>query len=313
MTKPHSLDLRERVTERVAAGDSVRAVATIFTVSVASVVRWSQRLRRTGSAAGGKMGGHRACTLIGERGWLMERIAAEPEVTVRGLMTELAERGVAVSYGTVWNFIHREGMSFKKSVLPAEQDRPDVARRRARWKKYQTRIDPARLVFIDETWVKTNMAPIRGWCARGRRLAAKIPHGHWKTMTFLAALRCDRIEAPWVLDGPINGESFRTYVDQVLAPTLKPGDVVILDNLGSHKGKAVRRAIRASGARLLFLPPYSPDLNPIEQVFAKLKHLMRKAKERTVDATWKRTGSLLETFKSSECKNYLVNAGYASS
>jgi len=123
-------------------------------------------------------------------------------------------------------------------------------------------------------------------------------------MTFLAALRCDRIEAPWVLDGPINGESFRTYVDQVLAPTLKPGDVVILDNLGSHKGKAVRRAIRASGARLLFLPPYSPDLNPIEQVFAKLKHLMRKAKERTVDATWKRTGSLLETFKPSECKNY---------
>jgi transposase len=114
MTKPYSLDLRERVTERVAAGDSVRAVATIFTVSVASVVRWSQRLRRTGSAAGGKMGGHRACTLIGERGWLMERIAAEPEVTVRGLMTELAERGVAVSYGTVWNFIHREGMSFKK-------------------------------------------------------------------------------------------------------------------------------------------------------------------------------------------------------
>ena len=120
MTKPYSLDLRERVTERVAAGDRVRAVATIFTVSVASVVRWSQRLRRTGSAAGGKMGGHRACTLIGERGWLMERIAAEPEVTVRGLMTELAERGVAVSYGTVWNFIHREGMSFKKSVLPAE-------------------------------------------------------------------------------------------------------------------------------------------------------------------------------------------------
>ena len=124
-------------------------------------------------------------------------------------------------------------------------------------------------------------------------------------MTFLAALRCDRIEATWVLDGPINGESFRTYVDQVLVPTLKPGDVVILDNLGSHKGKAVRRAIRATGARL--------DLNPIEQVFAKLKHLMRKAKERTIDATWKRTGSLLETFKSSECKNYLVNAGYASS
>jgi transposase len=132
-------------------------------------------------------------------------------------------------------------------------------------------------------------------------------------MTFLAALRCDRIEAPWVLDGPINGESFRTYVDQVLVPTLKPGDVVILDNLGSHKGKAVRRAIRATGARLLFLPPYSPDLNPIEQVVAKLKHLMRKANERRVDAAWKRTGSLLESFNPNECQNYLINAGYASS
>lgn len=153
MTKPYSLDLRERVAERVAAGDSVRAVAAIFRLSVASVARWSQRFRRTGSAARGKMGGHRACNLAGERGWLIERIATEPEVTVRRLMAELAERGVVVCYGTVWNFIHREGMSFKKSVLPAEQDRPGVARRRARRKKYQARIDPARLVFIDETWV----------------------------------------------------------------------------------------------------------------------------------------------------------------
>ena len=153
------------------------------------------------------------------------------------------------------------------------------------------------------------MAPLRGWCARGRRLAAKVPHGHWKTLTFLAALRCDRIDAPCVFDGPINGESFAAYVDQVLVPALKPGDVVILDNLGSHKGKAVRAAIRAVGARLVFLPPYSPDLNPIEQVFAKLKHLMRKAAERTHETTWKRIGALLETFKPDECRNYLVNAG----
>src|ERR1700758_17644 len=159
----------------------------------------------------------------------------------------------------------------KKSVAAGEHDRPDVARRRAQWTKYQDRVEAERLVFIDETWTRTDMAPLRGWAPRGQRLTARVPHGRWKTMTFLAALRCDRIEAPWVLDGPINGESFRTYVDQVLAPTLKPGDVVILDNLGSHKGKAVRRAIRASGARLLFLPPSSPDLNPIEQVFAKLK------------------------------------------
>ncbi len=181
-----------------------------------------------------------------------------------------------------------------------------------RWKTHQGKIDPTRLVFIDETWAKTNMAPLRGWARRGQRLHGRAPHGHWKTMTFLAALRVDRITAPWVLDGPINGDAFRTYVEKVLIPTLKPGDIVVMDNLGSHKGKAVRAAIQGVGARLLFLPPYSPDLNPIEQVFAKLKHLMRKAAERTVEATWKRVGHLLDQFSPDECQNYFVNAGYAS-
>ena len=139
-----------------------------------------------------------------------------------------------------------------------------------------------------------------------------MPHGHWRTLTFLAALRHDRIDAPCVIDGPINGESFLAYVEQVLVPTLRPGDIVIIDNLGSHKGKAVRSAIRAAGARLFFLPPYSPDLNPIEQVFAKLKTLLRKAAERTVEATWKRIGTLLDAFTPQECANYFRNAGYAS-
>ena len=187
-----------------------------------------------------------------------------------------------------------------------------MARKRARWKAYQGKVDPRRLVFIDETWAKTNMGPLRGWAPRGQRLHGDVPFGRWKTMTFLAALRHDRIDAPWVLDGPINGDSFRAYVEQVLVPTLSPGDVVILDNLGSHKGRHIRRAIRAAGAKLFFLPPYSPDLNPIEQVFAKLKHLMRKASERTVTKTWKRIGTLLTAFTPDECANYLVNAGYAS-
>ncbi len=156
------------------------------------------------------------------------------------------------------------------------------------------------------------MAPIRGWAKRGHRLPGQAPYGHWKTMTFLAALRQDRIDAPWVLDGPINGAAFQVYVEKVLVPTLRPGDIVVMDNLGSHKGKAVRAAIQAAGARLLFLPPYSPDFNPIEQVFAKLKHLMRKAAERTVEATWKRIGRLLDQFTSDECQSYFVNAGYAS-
>jgi transposase len=187
-----------------------------------------------------------------------------------------------------------------------------VARRRDRWKKYQGRIDPNRLVFIDETWAKTNMTRVRGWYTRGQALVAKVPHGHWKTLTFLAALRHDRITAPFVLDGPINGDAFTAYVEQVLAPTLKRGDVVVMDNLGSHKGGAVRRLIRAAGAHLLFLPPYSPDLNPIEQVFAKLKTLLRKAEERTVETVWRRIGTLLDCFKPEECNNYFRNSGYGS-
>jgi transposase len=200
----------------------------------------------------------------------------------------------------------------KKTLFATEQDRPEVARKRVRWKTHQGRLDPARLVFIDETWAKTNMTRLRGWAPCGHKLLAKVPQGHWRTLTFLAALRCDRIEAPCVIDGPINGESFLAYVEQFLVPTLRPGDIVIIDNLGSHKAKAVRRAIRAAGAKLFFLPPYSPDLNPIEQVFAKLKTLLRKAGERTVEATWKRIGALLGAFTPQECANYLRNAGYAS-
>jgi transposase len=149
------------------------------------------------------------------------------------------------------------------------------------------------LVFIDETWTKTNMEPLRGWAPRGVRLTAKVPHGHWKTTTFLAALRHDRIDAPWLLEGPIDGEAFRTYVERVLIPTLGPGDIVILDNLGSHKGKVVRQLIRSAGAKLFFLPKYSPDLNPIEQVFAEFKHLLHKEHARTGEAIGKAVGKLL--------------------
>jgi transposase len=187
-----------------------------------------------------------------------------------------------------------------------------VARRRARWKTHQDKLDPSRLVFIDETWAKTNMTRTHGRCARGKRLLAKAPHGRWRTLTFLAALRCDRIDAPCVIDGPINGKTFLAYVEQMLLPTLSPGDIVIMDNLGSHKGFAVRRAIRSARAKLFFLPPYSPDLNPIEQVFAKLKTFLRKAEPRTVETTWRRIGQIITQFTSRECANYLVNAGYAS-
>ncbi len=173
-------------------------------------------------------------------------------------------------------------------------------------------LDPQRLVFIDETWIKTNMAPLRGWGRKGKRLRGFAPYGHWNTMTFIAALRCDQLTAPCVFDGPINGQSFRAYIDQILVPTLLPGDIVIMDNLGSHKSNAVRAAIRKAGARLWFLPPYSPDMNPIEQTFAKVKHWMRMAQRRTIEETWKYLGRLIATVTPEECENDLQNAGYAS-
>jgi transposase len=173
-------------------------------------------------------------------------------------------------------------------------------------------LDPGRLVCIDETWIKTNMAPLRGWGARGQRLRGFAPHGHWRTLTFLGALRHDGLTAPCIFDGPINGRCFRAYVEQLLVPTLRPGDIVIMDNLGSHKSAAVRQMIRAAGARLWFLPPYSPDLNPIEQAFAKIKHWMRKAQKRTVDDTWRHIGNLVADITPGECQNYFANAGYAS-
>lgn len=178
------------------------------------------------------------------------------------------------------------------------------------WFEGQLDLDPDHLVFIDETWASTNMARTRGRAPRGERLRAAIPHGHWKTTTFVAGLRNTGMVAPMVLDGPINGLSFQAYIDQVLVPGLRPGDIVVMDNLGSHKRPSVRAAIEAVGASLLYLPPYSPDFNPIENAFAKLKALLRKAAERTVDGLWNAIGRISELFSPTECANYFSAAGY---
>jgi transposase len=182
--------------------------------------------------------------------------------------------------------------------------------RRWDWFEAQPDLDPSRLIFIDETWASTNMARTHGRAPRGQRLRAAIPHGHWKTTTFVAGLRTSGMVAPLVLDGPINGELFQAYVDQVLVPELRCGDIVVLDNLGSHKGAGVREAIEAVGASLRFLPPYSPDFNPIENAFAKLKAMLRKAGERTVDGLWSAIGRISDTFTTTECANYFAAAGY---
>ena len=184
-------------------------------------------------------------------------------------------------------------------------------KRRQDWIDGQPALDPERLVFIDETWASTNMARRYGRCPRGERLKVGIPHGHWKTTTFVAGITSRGIIAPWVLDGPINRDAFEIYVEKVLIPDLRPGAIVVMDNLSSHKGPRVRQMIEAAGASLLYLPPYSPDFNPIENAFAKLKALLRKAAQRTLDGLWSAIGRSIDCFTPTECRNYFIAAGYA--
>jgi transposase len=182
--------------------------------------------------------------------------------------------------------------------------------RRKAWRDTQPELDPSRLVFIDETGASTKMARLRGRARRGERCRSPVPHGHWKTTTFTGALRSSGMTAPMVLDGPMNGDFFRAYVEQVLAPTLQPGDIIIMDNLAAHKNSAIREAIEATGAQLRYLPPYSPDLNPIENAFAKLKAILRKAAARTLDDLWDAIRDALPTLGQHECANYFAAAGY---
>jgi transposase len=192
----------------------------------------------------------------------------------------------------------------------AEQDRADIAKARAEWRASQPDVNPENLVFIDETGAKTNMVRLYGRAPRGQRLVAPLPHGHWMTTTFVAALRHDEITAPCVFDGPMDGASFLTYVEHFLAPALRQGDVVVMDNLASHKVAGIKQAIERTGATLRYLPAYSPDLNPIEQAFAKLKAALRKAAARTFDALLKAIAQALADFTAEECANYIANSGY---
>jgi transposase len=198
----------------------------------------------------------------------------------------------------------------KKTLIALEQDRPDVADKRARWRSSQDQIDPDHVVFIDETWAKTNMTRTYGRSPLGTRLVEKTPCGRWETTTFLGALRAGGMIAPLTVAGPINGPLFRAWVEQHLAPVLKPGDLVVMDNLSSHKVAGIRQAIEAVGAELRYLPPYSPDLNPIELVFSKLKKLLRDGAARTVDKLWELCSKILDQFTENECRNYFKHCGY---
>jgi transposase len=292
MAKALSVDLRNRVVAAVEGGLSRRKAAERFGVSISSAIRWTTLSRFTGGVCPRPVGGDKrsgrieACAPV-----ILQAVEAKPDITLVELRPPED---------------HRE----KKSAHAAEQDRPDILKQRQAWFEGQPDLDPSRLVFIDETGASTKMARLRGRAPRGQRLRAGVPHGHWKTTTFTGALRLSGMTAPMVLDGPMTRAWFLAYVEQVLCPTLRPGDVVILDNLPAHKGPAIRQAIEATGAVLRFLPPYSPDFNPIENAFAKLKALLRKAAARTLDDLWRVIGRSLDAFTPQECANYFEAAGY---
>ncbi|MEL6748461.1 MAG: IS630 family transposase [Pseudomonadota bacterium] len=311
MAKAYSTDLRERVIAAVSAGASCHQAADRFGVAPSTAIRWVGRWRKTGQSTPSPMGGDRRSRLEAEKDWLLARLAATPDMTLEDLRGDLArERDLVVGYGTVWRFVRRHGLSFKKTVLAVEQNRADIVSSRIAFLASRAELDPDRLVFIDETWTKTNMLTQRGWAPRGTRLPGRTPHGHWKTFTFLAGLRTTGVTAPCLVDGPINGALFRAYVRKFLVPTLAPGDVVILDNLGSHKSQAVHDAVASAGAKLLFLPPYSPDLNPIEMLFSKMKAMLRRARARTFEGLCAALADILENVTMAECTNYIQAAGY---
>lgn len=311
MPKPYSRDLRERVVRAVEAGASCHEAAAAFEVSPSSAIRGVARWRQTGTVVAKPMGGKRSPLDIHAE-WLLELIAAEPDLTLQEIRGRLRACGVFVSASSVWRFFDRHHITFKKSLHAAEQERNDVRAARTKWKREQPQLDAKKLIFIDETGTSTNMTRARGRCRRGKRLVAKVPHGHWKMTTFVAGLRQGGITAPFVVDAPMNGEIFLTYLEQCLVPTLSPGEIVSMDNLPAHKVAGVREIIEATGARLRMLPPYSPDLNPIEQCFAKIKAHLRKAGERSIPALWDRIGTILEGVAPQECKNYFTHVGYGS-
>ena len=313
MGKPLSADLRERIVAEVNGGKSRRGAAARFGVAASTAVRLQARYEETGSVAPARIGRPKGSGKLGtHRDFIIARVEDRPDITMPELAALLlAERGIEVDPSNLSKFLCKAGFTYKKTLLASEKERADVKAERNEWHTHRLpaiRAAPERLVFIDETSVKTNMTPPRGRSLKGKRLLADAPFGKWNTQTFIAGLRCHDLVAPWVIDGAINGEVFDMYVITQLAPQLKPGDVVVWDNLNVHKSPRAAEAIKARGAWVLFLPRYSPDLNPIEKAFSKLKTLLRKAKARTYDDLWKAVGKICDLFTPQECWNYFKAA-----
>ena len=313
MTRPLSIDLRKRLISAVESGMSRRAAAQRFGVAASTAIKWVDRWRRSGDVRPRPQGGdYRSQRIEAHASEILALIEDTPDITLGEVALHLnVAHGLKVAPSTVWRLLDRHGMTFKKkSAHASEQQRLDVLRRRRGWFEAQSDLKPERLVFIDETGASTKMARRYGRALRGERCNSPVPHGHWMTTTFVGALRLEGMTAPMILDGAMHGAAFLAYVEQVLAPTLSAGDIVIMDNLPAHKPAAVRRAIEATGAELRFLPPYSPDFNPIEMAFSKFKAFLKKKAARSIEDLWHAIADAVDTFTPQECQNYFAAAGY---
>ena len=308
--RPFSDDLRLRIHEARQAGESTSEVAERFGVSTAFVRRLEQRFRLTGCLAPRPHGGGPAPKLAGREGDLRRAVAERPDATP----AEHRERlKLPASRVTVWRVMRRLGLTRKKkSTHASERDRPDVVEARRLWPEKLAGIDPKDLVFLDETGANTAMQRTHGYAPKGQRVVASAPLGGWKAVTFVGALTTCGLVAPWALEGAMNGEWFRAYVEQILVPALRPGMVVVMDNLPSHKVEGVEAAILTAGCRVEYLPAYSPDLNPIEKAFSKLKRAPRDWAARTVEGVYEGLREIITRFGPAECLNYFRHCGYSS-
>jgi transposase len=312
MAKSYSSDLRERVIAAVKAGASRREAGDQFEISASSSVRWLQRWEKDRSAAPKPCGGS-VSPLEKFAARVLALVAEQPDLTLVETLKELRRQRIRTSRTALWRFLDRHDITFKKkSLYAAERKRADVARARQKWIREQGMLDPARLVFIDESAVSTNMVRLRGRAESGLRVVGHAPFGEWKTITFVAGLRHNKMVAPFAIEGAMNGETFRAYVEQILAPTLQPNDIVLMDHVPTHKVAGIREAIEKAHATLVYLPKYSPDLNPIEFSYSKFKAFLRKVAARTVQDLYRAIRSFVPQLSAQECANYFRHAGYAS-
>jgi transposase len=309
MRGPYPGELRVRVIRLVEGGASRREAADQFDVSVSSAIRWVQRFRDDGTSDPMPRGGSTSpLEKYAER--VHALIREQPDLTLDEMALALRKQRIRASRSALSRFFARHGITVKKSLQAAERKRADVARARRCWVREQGLLDPARLVFIDETAVTTNMVRLNGWNPRGERLVGDVPMGHWETLTFIAGFRQTGIVAPMMIKGAMNGQAFLAYIEQCLVPTLKRRDIVVIDNVSFHKVAGVEEALQTRRASLRYLPPYSPEFNPIELVFHPLKAMLRKAAERTIAGLQRRVRTFIQSLDPAECMRYFGHAGY---